>query len=69
MFCVQADLWPQIAYPLDMLRMGVAQWTFLLVCVWLFNRSMRNHVGAQVVTKFHLEDPKWEFPPISPEPS
>ena len=60
---------PQIVYPLDMLWMGVAQWNFLLVCVWLGHRSIRNQVGAQALTRFHPVDPKWEFPPTSPEPS
>ena len=26
---------PPIVYPLDILRMGVARWTFVLGCVWL----------------------------------
>src|SRR4051812_13019181 len=26
---------PLIVYPLDILRMGVARWTFVLGCVWL----------------------------------
>ena len=54
---------PVSSTPLDMLQMGVALWTFLLVCVWLGHRSMINHVGAQVVTRSRPVDPKWEFPP------
>jgi len=40
---------PRIIYPLDILRMGVALWNFLLVCVWLVHIIMSKHFGAQVV--------------------
>ena len=40
---------PRIVYPLDFVRMGVARWNFLLVCVWLVHMVMTNHFGAQVV--------------------
>ena len=54
----------QIVYPLDMLRMGVAQWNFLLVCVWLVHTIMSNHVGAQVVTRFAAVSPNGEVLPL-----
>src|SRR3954471_9892823 len=37
--------------PLDILRMGVARWTFVLGCVWLGHRVITNHVCAQAVTR------------------
>src|SRR3954466_12413082 len=41
---------PRIVYPLDIFRMGVARWTFVLGCVWLSHRVITNHVCAQDVT-------------------
>src|SRR4051812_41301616 len=38
-----------IVYPLDILRMGVARWTFVLGCVWLGHRVITNHVCAQAI--------------------
>src|ERR1043165_9401349 len=35
---------PPIVYPLYILRMGVARWTFVLGCVWLGHRVITNHV-------------------------
>src|SRR3954471_6160645 len=51
---------PSIVYPLDILRMGVARWTFVLGCVWLGHRVSRNHVCAQAVTRSYLVPPKTE---------
>src|SRR4051812_7034995 len=42
---------PPIVYPLDILRMGVARWTFVLGCVWLGHRVITNHVCAQDVKR------------------
>src|SRR4051812_43767439 len=42
---------PPIVYPRDILRMGVARWTFCLGCVWLGHRIITNHVSAQAVTR------------------
>src|ERR1043165_8059950 len=42
---------PPIVYPLDILRMGVARWTFVLGCVWLGHRVITNHVCAQAVSR------------------
>src|SRR4051812_39746554 len=44
-------LLPPIVYLLDILRMGVARWTFVLGCVWLGHRVTTNHVCAQAVTR------------------
>ena len=43
---------PGSSAPLDILPVGVAQWTFLLVCVWLVHMIIPNHFGAQVVPKW-----------------
>src|SRR3954470_18046842 len=40
-----------IVYPLDILQMGVARWTFVLGCFWLGHRVITNHVCAQAVTR------------------
>src|SRR3954468_10283152 len=42
---------PPIVYPLDILPMGVARWTFVLGCVWFGHRVITNHVCAQDVTR------------------
>ena len=55
-------------YPFNFLRTTVDKWTFLLVCVRL-GQIMENQVWVQILTRFHPVDPKWEFPPISLEPS
>src|SRR3954468_1013079 len=49
---IGVDLWVhRSSTPLDILRMGVARWTFVLGCVWLGHRVITNHVCAQVVTR------------------
>src|ERR1041384_4544769 len=42
---------PRSSTPLDILRMRVAWWTFVLGCVWLGHRVITNHVCAQDVTR------------------
>src|ERR1044072_4532125 len=42
---------PPIVYPLDILRMGVPQWTFVLGCVCLGHRVITNHVCDQGITR------------------
>ena len=49
---------PRIVYPLDILRMGVARWTFLLVCVRLGHRIITNHAWAHAVTRSYPVPPK-----------
>src|SRR4051812_13566411 len=49
---------PRSSTPLDILRMGVARWTFFLGCVWLGHRIITNHVCAQAVTRFYPVPPK-----------
>ena len=48
---IGVDLSPRSSTPLDILRMGVARWTFVLGCVWLGHRVIKNHVCAQDVTR------------------
>src|SRR4051812_28660711 len=56
---------PPIVYPLDILRMGVARWTFVLGCVWLGHRVITNHVCAQNVTRSYPRSiEEGEFPLI-----
>src|SRR3954469_213036 len=56
---------PPIVYPLDILRMGVAWWTFVLGCVWLGHRVITNHVCDHDVTRSYPRSIKnGEFPPI-----
>ena len=43
---IGVDLLVPPIYPLDILRMGVARWTFVLGCVWLGHRVITNHVCA-----------------------
>jgi hypothetical protein len=47
-------------FPLDILRMGLALWTFLLVCVWLGHRVIANHVW--VITRSNSVPPKQGVP-------
>ena len=54
---------PVSSTPLDILRMGVARWTFVLVCVWLGHRVITNHVWAQAVTRAYPVPPKRRVPP------
>src|SRR4051812_25680098 len=42
---------PPIVYPLDILRMEVARWTFVFGCVWLGHSVITNHFCAQYVTR------------------
>src|SRR3954467_6076254 len=42
---------PRSSIPLDILRMGVDRWTFVLGCVLLGHRVITNHVCAQAVTR------------------
>src|SRR3954470_19731063 len=42
---------PRSSTPLDILRMGVARWTFVLGYVWLGHRVITNHVCAQDVKR------------------
>src|SRR3954464_9196075 len=42
---------PRSSTPLDILRMGVARWKFVLGCVWLGHRVIKNHVCAQAVKR------------------
>src|SRR4051812_10922265 len=42
---------PPIVYTLDILRMGVARWTFVLGCVRLGHTIITNHVCAQDFTR------------------
>src|SRR4051812_40830403 len=42
---------PLIVYPLDIPRMGVARWSFVLGCVLLGNRVITNHACAQSITR------------------
>ena len=51
--------------PIDVRRKGVGQWTFLLGCVRLGHRKVRNQSLPQINTRFHPVRPKGEFSPLS----
>ena len=53
--------------PIYVRRKGVAQWTFLLGCVRLGHRNMRNQILPQIDTRFHPVRPKGEFSPLRAE--
>ena len=52
---------PRQSTPLDMLRMGVAPWNFLLVCVWLGHSNMPKQGLTQDSRRFPGVDPRREF--------
>ena len=51
--------------PIDVHRKGVGQWTFLLGCVRLVHRKVRNQILPQINTRFLPVRPKGEFSPVS----
>jgi hypothetical protein len=55
------DRWIRAVYPIDRLRKGVDQCTFLLVYVWLGNSNMGKQAWTPNSKRFPPVDPRWEF--------
>ena len=51
--------------PIDVRRKWVGQWNFLLGCVSLGHRKVRNQSLPQINTRFLPVRPKGEFSPLS----
>jgi hypothetical protein len=56
-----------LVYPHNRRRKGVDNWTFLLGCVRVGPRNTQNQDLPQLLIRFPLVRPKWEFRAISPE--